>query len=186
MDSEVELLRTLSAEFKVAGTKVALHFMSLLSVLKDDIEHGHFTCCQTNHEYFLDAVSWIDTRSRSRCFRPAPASRPPGASPSCWCWWERGLQPASASGWEKRPGIRCRGGVLKLKRRKRRAPLPTTSGCSAVHGEAKGALAWVAASELFYCGQPVMRRGRGFGGRTTRTTVSQNDCQQGLTAAFWP
>jgi len=39
----------------------------------------------------------------------------------CWCWWERGLQPASASGWEKRPGIRCRGGVLKLKRRKRGA-----------------------------------------------------------------
>src|SRR4029079_5387953 len=26
---------------------------------------------------------------------------------SCWCWWERGLQPASGSGWEKRPGIRC-------------------------------------------------------------------------------
>src|SRR2546426_12504648 len=40
------------------------------------------------------------------------------------------LQPASASGWEKRPDIRCRGEVLKLKRRKRRAPLPTTSGCA--------------------------------------------------------
>ena len=97
-----------------------------------------------------------------------------------------GFSPLRRLDGKKRTGIRFRGGVLKLKRRKRRAPLPTTSGCSAVHGEAKGALAWVEASELFCCGQPVMRRGRGFGGRTTRITVSQNDCQQGLTAAFWP
>ncbi len=62
MDSEVERLQTLPAEFNVAGTKVAFHFMSLLSELEDDVRHGHFTWSQTNHEHFLDAVSWIDTR----------------------------------------------------------------------------------------------------------------------------
>src|SRR6266550_6445366 len=54
--------------------------------------------------------------------------------PSFSQWWERGLQPASGSASEKRPDIRCRGGVLKSKRRKRRAPLPTTSGCTACCG----------------------------------------------------
>src|SRR6266516_8105241 len=101
MDSEVERLQTLPAEFNVAGTKVAFHFMSLLSVLEDDVRHGHFTWSQTNHEHFLDAVSWIDTWSRRHCLRPAPASG---------------------------------------------------------HGESKGALAWVEASELCYGRQPVVRR----------------------------
>src|SRR6266702_159048 len=44
------------------------------------------------------------------------------------------LQPASVSGWEKPADIRCRCGVFKLKRRKRRAPLPTTSECTTSGG----------------------------------------------------
>src|SRR6266700_5554 len=75
MDSEIERLRTLAAEFNVAGTEVAFHFMAPLSSLEDDVGHGHFTWWQTNYEHFLDAVYWIDTRSRSHFFRPAPASR---------------------------------------------------------------------------------------------------------------
>src|SRR5207247_10544365 len=48
----------------------------LLSALEDDVLHGHFTWSQTSHEHFLDGVSWIETRSRSRCLRPARTSRP--------------------------------------------------------------------------------------------------------------
>jgi len=33
------------------------------------------------------------------------SSRDNLASPCCRSWWERGLQPASVSEWEKRPGI---------------------------------------------------------------------------------
>src|SRR5213076_1393206 len=80
MDSEVERLRPLSAESRIAGTKVAFHSMSLLSTLEDDVGHGHFTWSQRNHEHFLDAVSWTDTRSRSHCLRRAPASCPPRGS----------------------------------------------------------------------------------------------------------
>src|SRR6266496_2176515 len=47
----------------------------LLSAVEDDVGYRHFAWSQTNHEHFLDVVSWNDTRARRFCFRPAPGTR---------------------------------------------------------------------------------------------------------------